>query len=50
MKRFIVTNYEIFLDYFKSQSDMTASKYFSKPLFNEQTSAMLKTSMNFENF
>lgn len=49
MKRFIITNYEIFLDYFKSHSDAIATKYINKPLFNEQTGILLKNSINFEN-
>lgn len=35
MKRFIVTNYEIFLDHFKTHSDFVAQKYFNKPFVNE---------------
>jgi hypothetical protein len=32
MKRFIVTNYEIYIDFFKAHSEFVAQKYFSKSL------------------
>lgn len=42
MKRFIVTNYEIFLDHFKFHSDFVAQKYFNRDLITSTTSYLIK--------
>jgi hypothetical protein len=36
MKRFIVTNYEIYIDYFQGHSEFVAQQYFSLA-FNSQS-------------
>ena len=46
IKRFIVTNYEIFLDFFKQHSDFIAQKYFNKMALNEATESMIRTSLD----
>lgn len=32
MQRFIVTNYEIYIDYFQGHAEFVAQQYFSVPL------------------
>ncbi len=48
MKRFIVTNYEIFLDHFKSHSEFVAQRYFNKELISQNAQYMIKHNMQEE--